>query len=94
MADLQKIFDADTHILRASESIVPYLYKDVLARLPELETFKSSVKTRRAGQVIEPPYHSWYRFTLAGGWGSGKPCHLGVAGPLKESSVCPSHSPI
>jgi hypothetical protein len=90
MADLQKIFDADAHILLAFESNVPYLDKDVLARLPELEAFKSSVKTQRAGQVIEPLYHRWYRFTPGG----GRPCHRGVAGPLKESSICPFHSPI
>lgn len=84
MADRQKVFDADTHFQPAAESIVPYLDKDIVARLPELEEFKMPVKTGRAGQLIEPPYRNWYRFKKGGGWGTAKPRHLGEAGPREK----------
>jgi predicted TIM-barrel fold metal-dependent hydrolase len=84
MAGRQKIFDADTHFQPAAESIVPYLDKEIVARLPELEEFKNPVKTGRAGQIIEPPFRHWYRFRSGGGWGNIKPRHLGEAGPRKK----------
>ena len=37
MADRQRVFDADTHFQSATESIVDYLDKAMLARLPSLE---------------------------------------------------------
>ena len=81
MADRQRVFDADTHFQPAVESIVNYLDKAMLARLPDLEEFKSPVKTGRAGQVLEPPFRNWFRFKRGGGWGSNKPRHLGEPGP-------------
>ena len=50
MADRQKVFDADTHFQPAAESIVPYLDKEIVSRLPELEEFKTPVKTGRAAR--------------------------------------------
>jgi predicted TIM-barrel fold metal-dependent hydrolase len=81
MVDRQRVFDADTHFQPAVESIVQFLDKAMVARLPELEEFKTPVKTGRAGQPINPPYRHWYRFARGGGWGAGKPRHLGEAGP-------------
>jgi len=84
MADRQKVFDADTHFQPAAESIVQFLDKAMVARLPDLEEFKTPVTTGRAGQAIEPPYRHWYRFARGGGWGAGKPRHLGEAGPRES----------
>lgn len=84
MAARQKVFDADTHFQPAAESIVPYLDKQIVARLPELEEFKNPVKTGRAGQIIEPPFRHWYRFRSGGGWGNIKPRHLGEGGPREK----------
>ena len=84
MADRQRVFDADTHFQPATESIVDYLDKAMLARLPELEEFKNPVKTGRAGQVLEEPFRHWYRFRRGGGWGSNKPRHLGEPGPREQ----------
>ena len=85
MADRQKVFDADTHFQPAAESLVNYMDKAMLARLPDLEPFKSPVKVGRAGQQLEPPFRHWYRFGKGGGgWGSGKPRHLGEAGPREK----------
>lgn len=76
-----KVFDADTHLQPSAETITPFMEKALVARLEELRPFLREVKTGRAGQQLDPPYNNWYRFERSGGWGSGKPRHLGEAGP-------------
>ncbi len=76
-----RVFDADTHLQPSAETITPFMEKALVARLEELRPFLREVKTGRAGQQLDPPYNNWYRFERSGGWGSGKPRHLGEAGP-------------
>ncbi|MYK35802.1 MAG: amidohydrolase family protein, partial [Chloroflexi bacterium] len=79
-----KVFDADTHIQPSVETLTPYMDAATQARQPELERFLHEVKIGRAGQVFDPPFTHWYRFESRGGWGSGKPRHLGEAGPREK----------
>ena len=79
-----KVFDADTHLQPSVETLTPYMDAATQARQPELAKFMREVKTGRAGQVLEAPFTHWYRFESRGGWGSGKPRHLGEAGPREK----------
>ena len=79
-----RVFDADTHLQPSVETLTPYLDAALAARQQELDEFLREVKTGRAGQVLEPPFKHWYRFESAGGWGAGKPRHLGEAGPRQQ----------
>ena len=76
-----KVFDADTHLQPSVETLSRYMDNELLGRKLELEPFLREVKTGRAGQILEPPFNHWYRFESVGGWGVGKPRHLGESGP-------------
>ena len=79
-----KVFDADTHLQPSAETLFPYMSSTLLSRKAELVPFLKEVKTGRAGQILDPPFNHWYRFENVGGWGSGKPRHLGEAGPREK----------
>ena len=79
-----KVFDADTHLQPSVETLTPYMDAATQARQPELAQFLREVKTGRAGQVLDPPFNHWYSFKRSGGWGGGKPRHLGEAGPREQ----------
>ena len=79
-----KVFDADTHLQPSVETLTPYMDAATQARQPELAQFLREVKTGRAGQILEPPFTHWYSFKRSGGWGGGKPRHLGEAGPREH----------
>ena len=79
-----KVFDADTHLQPSVETLTPYMDAATQARQPELAQFLREVKLGRAGQVLDPPFTHWYSFKRSGGWGGGKPRHLGEAGPREQ----------
>ena len=79
-----RVFDADTHLQPSVETLTPYMDAATAARQPELARFLREVKTGRAGQVLAPPFNHWYSFKRSGGWGGGKPRHLGEAGPREQ----------
>ena len=76
-----KIFDADTHVRPAAETLIPYLDPD-LRQLADEESNKVPVLVGMAGEIKQQPYRHYFRFGRGeGGWSSGKPRILGEAGP-------------
>lgn len=84
MRDGFSVFDADTHLQPSVETLTPYMEREIAARQDELARFLREVTIGRAGQVLDPPFNHWYSFERGGGWGSGKPRHLGEAGPREK----------
>jgi aminocarboxymuconate-semialdehyde decarboxylase len=76
-----KVFDADTHGGPCAEALEPYLEPMVRERIPDLERYKTPIKTGLAGEMREPPYKHMFRFGHVGGWGRDEVRVLGEAGP-------------
>jgi len=77
-----RVYDADTHVSPSAEQLDAYLPSMVRERIPDLEKYKSPIKTGWAGEHREPPYKHFYRFGGGGaGWGRGAVRVLGEAGP-------------
>ncbi len=76
-----KIFDADTHIRPSAEAIRPHLSKKVLDEVPDLEENREEVRVGMAGEIRQPPYRHWYRFSRNEGWSKSAPRILGEAAP-------------
>src|ERR1700730_15576149 len=81
MRNGQRVYDADTHLQPAVETLERYFDRDLRERLPDLEPYKVPIKIGRAGEIRQPPYRHFLRFGRTEGWGSSAPRILGDAAP-------------
>ncbi len=83
MRNGKRIYDTDTHGGPCTELLDPYLGPAIRELVPDLENYKSPIKTGWAGEVREAPYKHFYGFGRNAGWGKGQVRVLGQAGPAE-----------